>query len=185
MGRFIVITGALLISLGCAGFRGPGSFNGPGDLQPPSTSKSVAYDSPRSFDADWPVKQVRITQEFAPVSNPSHQGVDLGGWQGAPIYSAHPGVVIYTGAGFNGYGKMIIVEFSEKWATLYAHLKKIHVTEGEVIPQGKLLGRMGSTGRSTGTHLHFELIRNKQPIDPLSYLNHQPRIRNASSRVED
>lgn len=94
----------------------------------------------------------------------------MGGSKGSAILAAHEGRVIYTGSGFTGYGNMVMIEWDSNWATLYAHLNHIDVKEGQWVRQGQVIGGMGRTGRATGVHLHFELIRNKQPVDPLNYL---------------
>ena len=65
---------------------------------------------------------------------------------------------------------MIILEFDEEWATLYAHLDSLSVKEGNIVERGDRVGRMGDSGRATGVHLHFELIKDKQPVNPLEYL---------------
>lgn len=87
-----------------------------------------------------------------------------------PILAAHEGVVVYAGNSFRGYGNMVLLEYNHQWATLYAHLDRIMVREGQKLRVGDKLGTMGRTGRATGVHLHFELIKNKQPIDPLLHL---------------
>ena len=133
--------------------------------------KKDALSERKSFSLTWPVDSVRLTQLFAsPSSGGSHQGVDLKGRRGTPIRAAHGGVVVYTGQDYRGYGKMVLVEFSKRWASLYAHLDSISVKEGEKVYRGDVIGRMGDSGRTTGVHLHFELMKNKQPVDPLRYL---------------
>jgi murein DD-endopeptidase MepM/ murein hydrolase activator NlpD len=80
------------------------------------------------------------------------------------------GTVIYTGREFKGYGKMVLIESGEGWATLYAHFDKILVSEGQRIHKGEVIGAMGRTGRATGVHLHFEIRKNRGPVDPLPLL---------------
>ena len=126
------------------------------------------------FSLSWPVHSGQVTQSFRPGRNPSHQGIDIGGSRGAPILAAHEGRVVYAGQHFRGYGNMVILEFNEEWATLYAHLHTIDVQEGQWVHRGDKLGGMGRTGRATGVHLHFELLRHKQPIDPLTRLGEPP-----------
>lgn len=122
------------------------------------------------FRLVWPVSSIKLTQPFGTHRRRNHRGVDLGGARGTPIRAAHRGLVIYTGQGYRGYGKMVLIEFSKKWASLYAHLDSISVKEGDVVKEGDIIGGMGDTGRTTGVHLHFELMKNKQPVDPLKYL---------------
>ena len=97
-------------------------------------------------------------------------GVDLAGKRGYRIYAAHDGIVVYAGRGFRGYGNMILLEYDGQWATLYAHLDGFRVKTGDRVSTGQTIGTMGRTGRATGVHLHFELLKKKQPVDPLPYL---------------
>ena len=128
------------------------------------------------FQLHWPVKKVHISQKFKRSRHKKHDGLDLTHYRGAPILAAHSGYVIYTGSQYSGYGKMVIVEFDNTWATLYAHLNKIKVKEGDRVQVGDRIGTMGRTGRATGTHLHFEVLKNKVPIDPLSLLSPQRNL---------
>ncbi len=122
------------------------------------------------FYLQWPVEQIRLSQNFRPRKNPHHEGIDLVGRLNSPIFSAHEGLVIYSGSGYRGYGNMVIVKYDDEWATLYAHLNKIQVSEGDVLAAGDLIGNMGKTGRATGVHLHFEVLRNRLPVNPIAYL---------------
>lgn len=126
---------------------------------------------------DWPVDEARMTRGFLPNKRRPHLGIDLAATKGTPIYSSHQGIVLYTGKDFRGFGKMIIIESSRGWATLYAHLEKIYVTEGQKIKQGEYIASMGRTGRATGVHLHFEIRNKKEPVDPMEYL---PKIENVA-----
>ena len=148
-----------------------GHYRGSGPYRPQRPRDRPNNYLPKGpFRLVWPVDYIKLTQSFAPRSNPNHQGVDLGGERGTPIKAAHYGLVIYTGKKYKGYGKMILIEFNEKWATLYAHLDSISVREGDIVNMGNVIGRMGDTGETSGVHLHFELIKDKQPINPLKYL---------------
>ena len=119
----------------------------------------------------WPLKGYRLSQTYAAEWNRSHQGIDLAAPEGSAVFSSHSGRVIYAGSRLSGYGKTVIVEHSPFWATLYAHLKIIHVKKGWKIPRGFLIGAVGRTGNARGAHLHFELIYRKQPVNPLLYLS--------------
>lgn len=128
---------------------------------------------------DWPVWEARMTRGFLPKgrgrrSRP-HKGIDLAAPRGSAVMASQDGVVIYTGSGFTGYGKMIMIESIDprdggNWATLYGHLDKILVYEGKKVKQGEVIGALGNTGRSSGPHLHFEIRRLNGPIDPLPLL---------------
>ncbi len=119
---------------------------------------------------DWPVDDARMTRGFLPNRRRPHLGLDLAAPQGTRILASHDGVVIYAGRDFHGFGKMVMVEGAQGWATLYAHLSVIQVKEGDRLRQGELIGKMGRTGRATGVHLHFEVRRKDGPVDPLNYL---------------
>ncbi len=133
-----------------------------------STSGSIKQHGPFFFD--WPVDRARLTRGFVPRRPRPHLGVDLAAPRGTPVLSAQRGIVIYAGRDFRGFGKMILIDSGHGWASIYAHLDKILVREGERVAPGKVIGKMGDTGRATGTHLHFEIRRNKLPVDPLLYL---------------
>lgn len=137
-----------------------------------ATQKSVPANDAMVNQAhfEWPVEDARFVRGFLPQKRRPHWGVDLAASRGTPIYSAQTGMVIYAGRDFKGYGKMVLVESGTGWATLYAHMDKILVDEGQTVTSKDVLGLMGRTGRATGVHLHFEIRRGKGPVDPLEYL---------------
>ncbi len=123
---------------------------------------------------DWPVFEARMSRGWLPKGTKRnrrrpHKGIDLAAPRGTAVLASHDGVILYTGKDFRGYGKMIMIE-QEGWATLYAHLDKIVVYEGQKIRQGDVIGALGNTGRSSGPHLHFEIRKLDGPIDPLPLL---------------
>lgn len=98
-----------------------------------------------------------------------HGGIDIANSKGTDICSAAAGVVIFA-ARNQGFGNEVIVHHGFGFMTVYAHLSKISVTVGEEVQKGQLLGKMGSTGYSTGPHLHFEVIKDNVQVNPLDYL---------------
>ncbi len=97
-----------------------------------------------------------------------HAGIDFPAETGTPVLAAADGTV--TGAGFtSGYGNYVIIEHEDGYSTLYAHMEEILTEEGETVQKGDEIGTVGSTGNSTGPHLHFELRLNDEPIDPSDY----------------
>ncbi len=131
----------------------------------------AALDAERIFD--WPVDKAKLSRGFSPKPlgrRRPHFGIDLAAKQGSPIYAAQDGLVIYTGNGFRGFGKMLMIEGRGGYATLYAHFSQIKVKEGQRVKKGTLIGYMGRTGRASGVHLHFEIRKGKGPVDPLPYL---------------
>lgn len=116
------------------------------------------------------------TSGFGYRSNPfgsggyeNHQGLDFKGKVGSEVRSTAHGVVVFAGWK-GGYGNCIIINHKNGFQTLYGHLSKIHVKNNESVKLGQRIGGLGNTGRSTGPHLHYEIIRNGQRINPIDYL---------------
>jgi murein DD-endopeptidase MepM/ murein hydrolase activator NlpD len=98
-----------------------------------------------------------------------HAGIDFRATAGSPVRSAGAGRVIK--AGWNGgYGRMVEIDHSDGLTTRYAHMSKILVKEGQQIETGQIVGRVGSSGRSTGPHLHYEVRRNGDAVDPMIFI---------------
>jgi murein DD-endopeptidase MepM/ murein hydrolase activator NlpD len=127
---------------------------------------------------DWPVDDARMTRGFLPNRRHPHKGIDLAAKKNTPILASHDGTVIYVGHDFRGFGKMVMIEGDKGWATLYAHLNKIDVREGQKVKQGQVIAAMGRTGHATGVHLHFEIRKISGPVDPLVYLPGGSRLAN-------
>jgi murein DD-endopeptidase MepM/ murein hydrolase activator NlpD len=123
----------------------------------------------------WPVHG-RITSYFGRrnlgmgTSN-FHSAIDVAAPTGTKVVAARSGTVIYASWSNRGYGKLIKIEHSGGAETWYAHNSKILVEVGQYVNQGEVIARVGSTGLSTGPHLHFEVHEGGKPIDPLTYLN--------------
>jgi murein DD-endopeptidase MepM/ murein hydrolase activator NlpD len=101
--------------------------------------------------------------------NRMHAGVDLAGPRGTPIYATAQGVVVYAGPE-SGYGNVVRIQHDFGYETVYAHQSRIRVKVGQQVSRGVQIGDMGSTGRSTGSHLHYEVRVNGQPVNPMTYL---------------
>ncbi len=116
-----------------------------------------------------------ITSEFGGRPDPfsgadsTHKGLDIGAVKGTPIYAASGGKVIQSSNKNNGYGNCVIIEHSSGFKTLYAHCSELLVKEGEYVTAGQLIAKVGSTGRSTGPHLHYGMMVNGTYVDPLLY----------------
>lgn len=118
----------------------------------------------------WPAEGGYISSKMGYRWGRKHEGIDIARPNGFNIKAADNGIV--EAAGWDGtYGNRVIINHQNGYKTTYAHLSSISVSVGDVLPQGSKLGVMGSTGRSTGTHLHFEVEKNGVTIDPLSMLN--------------
>jgi murein DD-endopeptidase MepM/ murein hydrolase activator NlpD len=116
----------------------------------------------------WPVS-APITSPFGWRWGRMHEGIDLGAAYGAPIAAAGAGTVIYAGW-LGGYGNLTVIDHGGGLATAYGHQSQIAVTVGQQVARGQTIGYVGSTGHSTGPHLHFEVRVNGQAVDPLGYL---------------
>ena len=100
-----------------------------------------------------------------------HSGVDLAVELATPVYSAGAGTVIFAGRK-GGYGRCVIIKHSFGFTSIYAHLSAYYTTKGEAVRQGQAIGFVGSTGKSTGNHLHFEIRKNNRAINPI-YNEHE------------
>jgi murein DD-endopeptidase MepM/ murein hydrolase activator NlpD len=98
-----------------------------------------------------------------------HTGIDLAAPTGTPVLAAGPGNASITYSQ-GGYGLHIVLRHDERWITLYGHLSAVVVGEGQWVDTGQLIGRVGSTGMSTGPHLHLEVRRDGRPVDPSLWL---------------
>ena len=120
----------------------------------------------------WPVQGI-ITLEFAQSSGYQvfHTGIDIANTLGTSITPFMQGEVVYAGEIFWGYGKHIIIEHGDNIRSIYAHLDKIYVFEGQKVNIGDEIGRMGSTGWSAGPHLHLEIRVYGIPVNPRVFLD--------------
>lgn len=133
----------------------------------------------------WPVPGSVFSQPFGPspydfeppyLGFPHfHTGIDLAAPLGTPVYAAAAGVVVSATTSNVGYGDHIILAHDTAVLTLYGHLESMGVKPGDTVQQGQLIGLMGSTGNSTGSHTHFELRVNNQPTDPAPFLPPLPK----------
>jgi hypothetical protein len=98
-----------------------------------------------------------------------HPGVDIAGAEGNPVYATDSGVVVYAGWSDYGYGYLIVIDHGNGWQSAYAHLSAVGVGCGQSVYQGGYIGAMGTTGNSSGPHLHFELSINGAKVNPLDY----------------
>ncbi len=118
-----------------------------------------------------PLEKYRVTSEFGwrAWSNSYHSGIDLATASGTPIKAAAAGVVTYTGW-YGGGGNTVIVNHGNGFRTVYMHMSEFGTTVGKQVAQGEVIGYVGSTGNSTGPHLHFNIEINEQPVNPRYYV---------------
>ena len=133
----------------------------------------------------WPVTG-RLMGGFGERTDPfsgegaRHTGVDISAPMGTPVKATADGVIV--SAGWNsGYGRCVVIDHGNGYQTLYGHLSKIDVMEGEEIRQGETLGLVGMTGRATGPHLHYEVRIHSTPVNPYRYLAHASVTRTVSN----
>lgn len=116
----------------------------------------------------WPSTAV-MSSTFGPRWGRNHNGIDLAANHGDPIKAARDGQVLLAGT-VDGYGETVVLQHADGTRTLYAHASKLMVRSGQQVKQGEVIALVGSTGRSTGPHLHFEIIVHDRPVDPTIYL---------------
>lgn len=119
----------------------------------------------------WPIVGT-VTSKFGPRSETFHDGVDISAPHGTPIHAIEEGEVIYSDQ-LRGYGNIVIIRHPGGFASVYAHNQRNLVHAGEKVIRGGLIGEVGSTGRATASHLHFEIRKDNVARDPLYYL---PRL---------
>jgi len=136
---------------------------------------------------DWPLPPQKITSEYGWRRDPFtaersfHAGIDLAGTPGQVVAAAASGRVEFVG--WKGaHGRVVVLKHTGGWSTLYGHLKRAVVSAGMRVEAGSPVGLVGSTGRSTGPHLHFEVRRNDRPVPPREFLWEAP-ARSGPARV--
>ena len=116
----------------------------------------------------WPVRG-RLSSRFGTRKGRPHEGIDIAARRGTPIFAAESGRVIFSGR-MRGYGKVVIVKHAGRYRSVYAHASRLVARRGEFVERGQKIAEVGSTGRSTGPHVHFEIRRSETPQNPIGYL---------------
>jgi murein DD-endopeptidase MepM/ murein hydrolase activator NlpD len=184
--------------------EGPSDISSEGKLLPTVQESIEEYDFLRSANLSsyyhryprfwqtnnrptiWPVDG-RLESYFGKRLDPFsgegafHRGVDISAPRGTPIRAAADGVVLHAGF-VNGYGRVVVIDHGTGLQTLYAHMSRSSVVPGQEIRQGEPVGAVGSTGRTTAPHLHYEVRRNGTPQNPTHFMNH-PRLRQSPQYV--
>jgi murein DD-endopeptidase MepM/ murein hydrolase activator NlpD len=146
------------------------------DLQVSAARQAAIAATFARIPAFLPVNHMTQSSDFGYRSDPFHgggafhAGIDMTGKTGDAIHAAADGVVVRAGW-WAGYGKVVVIDHGNGLETRYGHMSRFHVKEGDVIRQGEVIGGMGSTGRSTGTHLHFEVRLDGRALDPQPFLD--------------
>lgn len=135
-----------------------------------NTASQEVFSMPVSGTITSPFGYRRLTMQDGSVSNEMHSGLDIAAAMGTKICAAFGGTVKFAGVQ-EGYGNTIILSHANGVETLYGHCSKLCVSVGETVNKGDGIGEVGSTGRSTGPHVHFEVRVNGKAVNPINYIN--------------
>ena len=138
----------------------------------PKAARIALTDPRRKGALEWPLRGV-LYARFGKKGTDLHEGIDLAAPLGTPVKTAAPGRVIYAGEQ-HGYGLIAIVEHDDGLVTLYAHNRDLRVKAGQRVREGQVIATVGESGRTSGPHLHFEVRKEGEPVDPLDYLGAAP-----------
>ncbi len=133
-----------------------------GTKTPPATTGSGTFMKPTYGS---------LTSRYGARWNRQHKGIDIGGSYNSPIKAADGGIVTFAGW-MDGYGNYVVIDHENGYRTAYGHCASLDVSVGERVTKGEAIAKMGNTGRSTGTHLHFEVIKNGVHVNPLEYVGY-------------
>ena len=155
-----------------------------------SVSKIIGSRSPASIAAGltsnglmWPVPTVsRISSYYGRRWGRKHEGIDIPATVGTRIVSAADGLVVYAGSDMGGYGNIVVIGHANGYFTVYAHTHRYFVVKGQRVMKGQVIAQVGSTGRSTGPHLHFEVRYGGSSYNPLHFVSKPHRKRHFAKR---
>jgi murein DD-endopeptidase MepM/ murein hydrolase activator NlpD len=160
-----------------AGIGGKASTKPPASAggAPPIASKpqpALAATLPERYSGDmqWPLEAGIVSSEFGQRWGKMHKGIDIAADVGEPVYAVADGDVIYASDGMRGYGNVVILRHDRQRVSLYAHNSALKVKVGDHVTKGSMVALLGSTGHSTGPHVHFEIRDGDNPVDPRSVL---------------
>ncbi|MDB6092266.1 MAG: Peptidase [Gammaproteobacteria bacterium] len=140
----------------------------PGGTQPQSSVSSVPVQYTGTLR--WPLDAGIISSEYGQRWGKMHKGIDIAAHPGEPVYAIAGGDVIYAGDALRGYGNVVIVRHDQQMTSVYAHNSEVKVHQGDHVAQGTLVALLGSTGHSTGPHVHFEVREGDAAVDPRTVL---------------
>jgi murein DD-endopeptidase MepM/ murein hydrolase activator NlpD len=134
------------------------------EISPNYTDIEVLKEMPENIPSLLPTMG-QVSREFGP----GHYGIDIAAPQFSPVIAAASGIV--ESAGWDSlYGNFVVIEHNKNYSTFYGHLNSIEVLDGSRVSAGQIIGTVGSTGRSTSPHLHYEVRFRSEPVDPVGYL---------------
>lgn len=181
-GQAAVLAGVAVLAMAAAPLSAPepiapiASFAVP-EAPPVTAVAEAAGPITRLIAFDEPVKGYKINSPFGPRRMPgqamrNHEGVDIAAPQGTGVFVAAEGSVTRTGYDAAGYGRFVEIRHPNGMSTLYGHLSRLDVASGDHVDGGQRIGLVGSTGRSTGPHLHFEVRRGDRQVNPVKVMGH-------------
>lgn len=165
---------------GTAKVSGPGSPKHPVP-PPPSALMPQQY----AGDYRWPLDAGIISSDYGERWGKMHKGIDIAAEAGEPVYAVAAGEVIYAGDGLTGYGNVVILRHDNKVTSLYAHNTELKVKVGNEVKQGDLIALLGSTGHSTGPHVHFEFREGDVALNPHTLLSRSKTLETVATRGPD
>lgn len=170
IGQRLYIPGARQRLLANAnGSREPSATGGGyGDLNEARRRARMTAREQSSLQFAWPARG-RLSSRFGQRAGRPHEGIDIAARHGTPIFSAEAGRVIHSGR-LGSYGNVVIVKHAGRFRTVYAHASRLLVRKGEFVERGQKIAEVGSTGRSSGPHVHFEIRSSETPQNPLGFL---------------
>ena len=170
VGQRLYIPGARkrLLARGNEARRPAPAGTGYGDLSEAQRRARLTARQQSSLQFSWPARG-RLSSRFGRRGGRPHEGIDIAAKRGTPIFSAESGRVIHSGR-LGSYGNVVIVKHAGRFRTVYAHASRLLVRKGEFVERGQKIAEVGSTGRSTGPHVHFEIRRSETPQNPLGFL---------------
>jgi len=185
-GQAVALAGLAVLAMAAAPLSAPvpvspaGTFSAP--EAPPVTA--VAEDAgpvTRLIAFAVPVKGYAINSPFGPRHMPgqavrNHEGVDIAAPRGTSVFAAAEGAVLRTGYDAEGYGRFVEIRHPNGMSTFYGHLSRLDVASGDRLEGGQRIGLVGSTGRSTGPHLHFEVRRGERQVNPVKVMGQDFQI---------
>ncbi|HUY37539.1 MAG TPA: M23 family metallopeptidase, partial [Candidatus Binataceae bacterium] len=121
----------------------------------------------------WPVAEGVVSSGFGIRHGAMHDGVDIAAPVGTPVLAADNGVVVFSGI-LHGYGNTVIIQHDDHYATVYGHDERNFVREGDRVTRGQMIGEIGTSGRTTGANLHFEVRHDNLARNPLAFLPEPP-----------
>jgi len=189
MGKFARVSFLLLMLLGSSCAMKSGYYaqkNGKWTFVSQKTGFSNYFENPRVDNTKfnyrdtgkfrWPVPaSKRISSFFGPRHGRHHDGIDIAAKRGTSIIASASGRVKFSGK-MRGYGNVIVINHKDGYHTVYAHNSRNSVRKGQQVSQGEVIGKVGSTGRSSGPHLHFEIRKNNRVANPGKYLEWVGRV---------